>query len=340
MEYRSLGRSGLKVSVLCYGTVTFANDDATSWLHGIGTARNEAFQVLDRALGAGVNFIDTADTYGKDGMAERVLGEWFKAHKRRDDVILATKCRFRTAPGPNGVGASRYRIARAVEASLKRLQTDRIDLLQVHGQDNFTPEEETLRAFDDLVRAGKVLYIGASNYGAPRLVESLWASEKLGLERFVSLQANYSLVLRDMELEHAPLCLRHGLALLPWAPLAGGFLSGKYQRGATAPNGSRLERRSDRLEGFDTERNWRVVDELRSVAGELGATPAQVAIAWLLRSPAVTSVVFGARSLGQLEQNLAAASVALSDDHYRRLDEVSAMEVRYPYDFLRNQERF
>ncbi len=250
-------------------------------------------------------------------------------------MVLATKFRFRMTPGPNGTGASRRRIVQTVDASLRRLQTDRIDFYQIHMQDIDTPEEETLRALDDLVRAGKVLYLGASNYAAYRLVESLWASESRNLERFVGLQAQYSLIVRDLEREHVPVCLRHGLGILPWSPLAGGFLSGKYRQGQGAPAGTRLEKWKERYAGFDTPRNWRVLDAVLAVAAELGATPSAVSLAWLLQRPAVTSVIFGARSPEQLQDNLAAAALVLPEAAVRRLDEASAFDLGYPYDMIR-----
>ena len=202
MQYRNLGRAGVKVSTLCLGGMTFGEPDATSMMHGAASPAEVAHAVLDRALAAGVNFVDVADVYGNDGLAERVLGDWFARSGRRDEVVLATKFRFRMQDGPNGAGASRLRIVRACEASLRRLGTDRIDLYQIHAQDLDTPEDETLRALDDLVRAGKVLYVGCSNYTAYRLVESLYTSEQQRLERFVSLQAQYSLAVRDLEREH------------------------------------------------------------------------------------------------------------------------------------------
>lgn len=336
MEYRQLGRSGLQVSTLCLGTMTFGEADEKSFMHKVGCDEDTSFRIMDRALDAGINFWDTADVYGQDGLSERVIGKWFARSGRRDEVVLATKFRFRMGQGPNTTGASRRRIVRCAEDSLRRLQTDRIDLYQVHMQDIDTPEEETLRALDDLIRAGKVLYIGASNYAAYRLVESLWTSEKQRLERYVAFQAQYSLVVRDLEREHVPVCQKHGLGILPWSPLAGGFLSGKVDRDAPPPPGTRLEKWKERWAGLDTERNWATVAALKAVAAELGHSPSQVALAWLLRKPAVTSVIFGARSLEQLEDNLKAADVKLPDEALRRLDEVSALQLGYPYEFMRN----
>lgn len=333
MEYRKLGHSGLEVSRLCLGTMTFGEADESSFMHGVGADEQTSRQVLNRALDEGINLVDTADVYGNDGLTEKVLGRWFEADGRRDEVVLASKFRFRMHPGPNGTGASRYHIVRAVEESLRRLKTDRIDLYQIHMQDTQTPEEETLRALDDLVRAGKVLYLGASNYAAYRLVESLWASDARNLERFVSLQARYSLVARELEREHLPACRRFGLGVLPYSPLAGGFLSGKYTR-ESRPEGARLSVKDERFQAVDTEKNWRVLAEVRRVAEEVDATPAQVALAWLLRQDRVTSVIFGARSVRQLEDNLRCLEVPLSDDQLGRLDQVSALDWDYPYEFL------
>lgn len=337
MKYRALGKSGLKVSELCLGAMTFGEADENSFMHGIGSNEKTSFGIMDRAHAAGLNFIDVADVYGQDGLSERVVGRWMKDRKNRDDIVLATKFRFRMAEGPNGTGASRYRIMRTVEDSLRRLQTDRIELYQIHMQDIETPEEETLRALDDLVRQGKVLYLGCSNYAAYRLVESLYTSEKLGLERFVTLQAQYSLLVRELEREHVPLCERHGLGILPWSPLAGGFLSGKYERNSSAVEGSRMAspRFSSSLARFGDERGFRTVDVLKSIATEMNTTPTAVALAWLLSRPTVSSVIFGARSIEQLNANLAASGLSLPQEACQRLDEASSFELGYPYDFMK-----
>jgi aryl-alcohol dehydrogenase-like predicted oxidoreductase len=334
MEYRKLGRSGLNVSTLCLGTMTFGEADEGSFMHNVGCDEATSFAIMGRALDAGINIFDTADVYGQDGLTERVIGKWFREAGRRDEVVLATKFRFTMGKGPNRSGASRYRIVKTVEDSLRRLQTDRIDLYQIHGQDIETPEEETLRALDDLVRQGKVLYIGCSNYAAYRLVESLWISKTQGLERFVSAQMQYSLVVRDIEREHVPVCREHGLGILPWSPLAGGFLSGKYRKGQAPPAGTRLEQWKDRFGRFDSDRHWRILAAVDRVAEETGHKPSQVALAWLLRKPTVTSVIFGARTLEQLDDNLGAAAQQLSDEQVAALDEASAFDVGYPYDFI------
>ncbi|PRQ08628.1 aldo/keto reductase [Enhygromyxa salina] len=335
MEYRKLGHSGLKVSTLCLGTMTFGEADENSFMHGVGASEATSFAIMDKALDAGINFFDTADVYGNDGLTERVIGKWFTQAKRRDEVVLATKFRFRMGEGPNNTGASRRRIVKTVEDSLRRLATDRIDLYQIHMQDIDTPEQETLRALDDLVRAGKVLYIGASNYAAYRLMESVMTSERLGLERFIALQAQYSLVTRDIEREHVPLCRSHELGIIPWSPLAGGFLTGKYEQVGGPPAGSRLDKWKQRYEGFNTPRNWAILDAVKAIAAAHESTAAAVSLAWLLKKPAVTSVIFGARSVAQLDDNLKAAQLELSDADMQRLDEASAFELGYPYSMIK-----
>ena len=334
MEYRTLGRSGVKVSTLCLGAMTFGEADEKSFMHKVSCDEETAFASMDRAFERGINFIDTADIYGQDGLSERIVGKWLAQGKNRERTVLATKFRFRMWEGANGSGASRYRIMRTVEESLRRLGTDRIDLYQIHMQDIDTPEEETLRALDDLVTQGKVLYIGASNYAAYRLTNSLWTSRTEHLARFVSLQMQYSLVARELEREHIPLCLEHGLGVLPWSPLAGGFLTGKYDKDQPPPEGTRLEKWKDRLSGFDTPRNWRIIAAVREVAEERGATPTAVSLAWVVQKPAVTSAIFGARSVEQLDQCTAAAELTLSAEEMKRLDEASAFELGYPYDFI------
>lgn len=334
LEYRPLGSTGLRVSPLCLGAMTFGEADDKSFMHKVGADEATSHAVLDRAVAAGLNFVDTADVYGQDGLSERVLGAWLTSRGRRDQVVVATKFRFTMGDGPNRAGASRYRIIKCCEDSLRRLRTDRIDLYQIHMQDTSTPEDETLRALDDLVRAGKVLYLGASNYAAYRLVDSLWTSRTERLERFVTLQAQYSLVVRDLERELVPACRAHGLGILPWSPLAGGFLTGKYRRGQAPPAGTRLEMWKQRWASYDTERNWRILDAVSAVAAELGATPGQVALAWLLTRPQVSSVIFGARTVEQLDDNLAAATLVLGADHVAALDAASAFELGYPYQFI------
>jgi len=336
MKYRQLGATGTQVSVLWLGGLTLGEVDEKSMMHKVGSDEKESFAVLDRALDAGINFVDTADVYGPDGLSERVFGSWLAARKTRDKVVVATKGRFRMGPGPNGTGASRMRISRAIDDSLKRLGTDRIDLYQIHMQDLRTPEEELLRALDDATRAGKIVYFGASNYTAYRLMESLWVADKRDLSRFVTLQAHYNLATRDLEREHVPLCSKFGLGILPWSPLASGLLTGKYRRGQPPPSGSRLAQWKERYKGFDTERNWTIVEALTAVAEELDKPVSQVALAWLLARPAVSSVIFGARNVAQLDENLGAAELTLGADVVARLDVASAPVLGYPYEFIKN----
>ncbi len=334
MKYKRLGSAGVKVSELCLGGMTFGEADDKSFMHQLGSDEATSHRVLSRALELGVNFIDTADVYGQDGLSERVIGNWLESTGRRDEIVLATKFRFAMGGGPNRSGASRYRIARCVDASLKRLKTDRIDLYQIHMQDIDTPELETLRALDDLVTAGKVLYVGCSNYAAYRLMSSLWTSKVERLTSFVTLQAEYSLVVRDLEREHIPLCRETGLGVLAWSPLAGGFLSGKYSKAESPPSGSRLAKMKDRYARFDNERGWRTLDAAKQVASELSTTPAAVSLAWLLSKPQVTCAIFGARDLQQLESNVQAAELTLTPEQLKRLDEASAIELGYPYGFI------
>ncbi len=333
MEYRNLGGAGVKVSVLCLGTMTFGEADENSFMHGVGSSEAEAHAILDGALDAGINFVDTANVYGQEGLSERVIGDWFAKTGRRHDVVLATKFRFKMHDGPNGSGGSRHHLIQAVDDSLRRLQTDHIDLYQIHMQDLATPEEETLRALDDLVRAGKVRYIGCSNYAAYRLMDSLWTSRTQHLERYVTAQMQYHLLDRAIEREHVPLARRNNVGILPWSPLAGGFLTGKYRRDGEAPSDARLAvwKRTDQI---GTEKNWEILEAVRAVAAEVEATPAQVALAWLLRKPAVTSVIIGARRRAHLDDNLGAVDVKLTDAHMARLDEVSAPEWGSLYTFL------
>jgi aryl-alcohol dehydrogenase-like predicted oxidoreductase len=319
--------------------MTFGEADDKSFMHKVGCDEKTSFAIMSRALDRGVGFIDTADVYGQDGLSERIVGAWMAETKTRNRVVLATKFRFRMGEGPNSTGASRYRIVRTVEESLRRLKTDRIDLYQIHMQDIDTPEEETLRALDDLVRAGKVLYLGASNYAAYRLTDSLWISKTEHLHRFVALQMQYSLLVREIEREHVPVCARFGLGVLPWSPLASGFLSGKYARHQPPPPGVRLEKWKERFADFDSDRGWRTLEAVHAIAKEKKATAASVALAWLLAKPAVTSVIFGARSIEQLDDNLKAAELALSADDVQKLDDASAFDVGYPYKFIANIQK-
>jgi aryl-alcohol dehydrogenase-like predicted oxidoreductase len=334
MKYRKLGSSGVKVSALCLGAMTFGDANEDSFMHKVGCDEATSHRLMSRALEGGINFIDVADVYGQDGLSERVVGNWFEKTNKRDQIVLATKFRFRMSEGPNGTGASRRRIVTACDASLRRLKTDRIDLYQIHMQDLDTPEEETLRALDDLIHQGKVLYIGASNYAAYRLVESLFTSAREHLHRFVTLQAQYSLIVRELEREHVPACRKFGLGILPWAPLAAGFLSGKYGRGQPGPKEGRLSEWSDRYRSYDNDRSWRVLDVLTALSKETGSTLSQLALAWLLAKPSVTAPIVGVRRIEQLEDNLKAADLELSPDQVAKLDAASAFDIGYPYEMM------
>lgn len=334
MEYRNLGRAGVQVSALSLGAMTFGEPDATSFMHGLAASEEESGRILDAAREAGVNLIDTADVYGNDGLSERVLGRWLADRRCRDELLIASKCRMRMRPGPLGVGASRHHIVRSVEQSLRRLQTDRLDLYQIHMQDAHTGEGEILRALDDLVRQGKILYYGLSNFAAYRLVQADWICERHHYAPVITLQARYNLAQRDLEREHLPYMRQSGLGLLAYSPLAGGLLSGKYSAEAGGPEGSRLAAQPERLAALDTPHHWAVVRALAEAAEALDTTSAAVALAWLLGRPGVSSVILGARSLTQLQANLAAASLDLPAELRARLDAVSRPNFGDPYDFI------
>ncbi len=338
MERRTLGSSGLKVTRLALGAMTFG--EAQGFMKGVTSSDDEARRVLDRALDAGIDTVDTANVYS-EGRSEELLGRWLEGKRRQ--VVLCTKCRFPTSgnaatAGPHDFGLSRKAVLQACEDSLKRLRTDWIDLYQVHMQDRAVPVEETLSALTDLVRGGKVRYVGCSNYAGYRLVESLWAADRRGLERYASVQFQWSLAVRDAERELVPAVRTFGLGALVWSPLARGFLTGKYRRGTQAPVGSRLASWSDSYRQFDTERGWAVVEAVRRVAGRHGATPAAVSIAWLLSRPEATSVIVGARTVAQLEENLAALSLRLTPEDLSELDRASAPDWGYPYSFIAIRE--
>jgi aryl-alcohol dehydrogenase-like predicted oxidoreductase len=335
MEMRRLGSSGLQVSALGFGTMTFGG---TEGIRSVGTTQvDEARRQIDLCLEAGINLFDSADGYSQ-GASEEILGQALQG--RRDDVILATKVHSRMGPGPNDLGQSRHHIIRGCEASLKRLGTDYIDLYQVHGFDPLAPLEETLRALDDLVRAGKVRYIGCSNYSAWHLMKALSISERQGLERYVSQQVYYSLVARELENELVPLALDQGIGSLIWSPLSGGFLTGKFRRGQDSPQEARRVQRGD-PGTIDEDRGYAIVDVLEEVAQAHNASIAQAALNWLLQKPGVTSVLIGARREEQLMDNLKAASWTMRPEEVQRLDEVSATPPIYPYwHQQRNNARF
>ena len=329
MEYRQLGASGFKVPVLCLGTGTFGG--GTEFFKAWGASDvAEARRLVDICLEAGASMFDSADSYSA-GMAEEILGAAVKG--RRHDVIISTKGSFRRGPGPNDIGSSRHSITRAVEASLRRLGTDYIDLYQLHGFDAFTPVEEVLSTLDTMVRAGKIRYIGCSNFSGWHLMKSLAVSERHGLARHVAHQAYYSLIGRDYEWELMPLALDQKVGTLVWSPLGWGRLTGKIRRGQPLPKVSRLQ--SELVAGrgpqVPEEYLYAVVDALDQVAGEAGKTVAQVALNWLLARPSIATVIIGARNEEQLRQNLGAAGWKLSAEQIARLDAASARPLPYPY---------
>jgi aryl-alcohol dehydrogenase-like predicted oxidoreductase len=298
-------------------------------------------EIFSRFLEAGGNFIDTADVYER-GASEEIVGRAMKG-ARREDVVLATKVRFPMGDGPNDVGLSRKHVVSGCDASLTRLGTDYVDLYQVHAWDAATPLEETLSALTDLVRAGKVRYVGVSNFAGWQLMKSLWVSDARGLERFVCLQPQYSLVERNIEREILPVCREEGLGVIPWSPLGGGFLSGKYRRGEEPVQGSRIAEAVESMEEHwdrrATERNWRTLDVVGEISEETGKSYAQVSLNWLLRQEGVTAPIIGARRLDQLEDNLGATGWELSEEQVARLSEASAIEEIYPYRFIREKQR-
>ncbi len=326
MEYRTLGRSGLKISVLTMGTMTFGGtgDFASVGATGVDEARRQ----VDMCLEAGVNLIDTADVYST-GLAEEIVGEVLDG--RRDEVLVATKVRMPMGDGPNDAGLSREHIISGCEASLRRLRTDHIDLYQVHEWDGVTPLEETLEALDLLIRAGKVRYVGCSNYAGWQLMKALGIARLRGLPRFASEQIYYSLQSRDAEYELIPAAVDQGLGVLVWSPLAGGLLSGRYRRDQRPDAGSRQLTDWNEPPVYDQDKLYDTVDVLADVGGQHGVSAARVALAYLLDKPAVTSLVIGARSSQQLADNLAAADLELTADDFRRLDKVSAPVLLYPY---------
>jgi aryl-alcohol dehydrogenase-like predicted oxidoreductase len=317
MEYRRLGQSGLKVSELCLGTMTF----------GHGADEATARQMVDLAFDKGINFFDTANTYG-GGQSELMLGRALR--ERRRDAVVATKLFNPTGPGPNDSGLSRVHVMRSVEDSLRRLQMDHVDVYYMHHVDTETPLDETLRALDDLVRQGKVRYIAVSNYEAWRTMEALWVSKSNGWSSFICYQPQYSLIVRDIELELIPLSLYKGLGVVVWGPLAGGFLSGKYLPGQRMIPGTRSEEKWVFPERFLDDIADEILETLLDVADTLEHSPSQVAIRWVMEQPAVSSVIVGARSLEQLADNLGAAEWRLTDEARERLTQVSQMPERYP----------
>jgi aryl-alcohol dehydrogenase-like predicted oxidoreductase len=324
MKYRELADTGVFVSELCLGAMTFGGSNVQIWQSIAGLEQTTVDDIVSRALDAGINFIDTANVYSA-GQSEIMVGKALGA--RRKDVVLATKVRGRMGTGPNQVGLSRLHIIEAVEASLTRLGTDYIDLYQIHRTDFLTNIEDTLRALDDLVRAGKVRYIGCSNLPAWYMMKSLAVSRELRLERFRCTQSFYSLAGRELEREILPLINDQRLGLLVWSPLAGGFLSGKFTRTSTDEAARRAK---FDFPPIDKERAYDIIAVLIRIAQHHHVTVPQVALAWILANPAVTSVIIGAKTMAQLDDNLTSVDVTLTPDDLHALDEVSALKVEYP----------
>jgi aryl-alcohol dehydrogenase-like predicted oxidoreductase len=326
MDYRQLGRSGLRVSALTLGTMTFGGGGRFGLVGS--TDADGARRQVDLCVDAGINMIDTADVYSA-GASEEIVGEAIKG--RRDDLLIATKARMSMGPGPNDAGLSRHHLIRSCEASLRRLGTDYIDLYQVHEWDGQTPMEETLTALDDLVRSGKVRYIGCSNFAGWQLAKALGISDRLHLERYVSQQIYYSLQSRDAEYELVPSAVDGGVGILVWSPLAGGLLSGKYRRDQEGPEGSRHLTDWGEPPVRDPDQTYDTIDALVEIGEARGVSAAQVALAWTLGRPGIASVVVGARTDEQLADNLAAADLELSDAEVARLEGVSRPPLIYPH---------
>ncbi len=329
MEYRFLGRTGLKVSELCLGAMTFGRE----------TSEADSGKIMDRFIEAGGNFIDTADVYST-GVSEQIVGRWMKT-KKRDDIVLATKVRFPMGDGPNDVGLSRKHILAGVDSSLKRLGADYIDLYQVHCWDAGTPVEEYARTLSTLVDSGKVRYLGASNFTGWQLQKAIDVARLLGFEAFASLQPQYNLLCRSTEWDLVPVCLNEGLGIIPWSPLRGGWLSGKYHRGMKAPvPGTRIEEAEKKGWGeswsaYNRESTWKVTDALDAVAAKEGKEHAQVALNWLLRKPGVTAPIIGVRTMAHLESAIGATGWELGEESMKILDDGSELELPYPWDFMR-----
>lgn len=334
MEYRLLGASGLQVPVLSFGTATFGGGDAFFKAWG-STDVAEANRLLDICLEAGVNFFDTANIYSQ-GLAEEILGKALEG-RPRDQLLLGTKATFPMGEGPNTFGSSRLHLLKACEDSLRRLQTDYIDVYYLHGFDGRTPVQETLRALDDLVQSGKVRYIACSNFSGWHLMKSLSVSERYGWSRYIGHQVYYSLINREYEWELMPLAQDQGVGAVIWSPLAGGRLSGKVRRGQPVPDSSRLQQGGGQGPDVPDELQYRIVDVLDELAAETGKTVPQVALNWLLQRPTVTSLVFGARNEEQLRQNLGAVGWNLTPAQVARLDAASDVPPVYPYWHQRNQ---
>jgi aryl-alcohol dehydrogenase-like predicted oxidoreductase len=328
-----MGKTGLKVSELCLGAMTLGRE----------TPEADSYPILDRFVEAGGNFIDTADVYSR-GVSETIVGRWLQ-NQQRDSLVIATKVRFPMGEGPNDLGLSRKHILSAVDASLSRLNTDYIDLYQVHCWDYGAPLDETLSTLDTLVKSGKVRYIGVSNYTGWQLQKAVDMCRTNGWEQYTCLQPLYNLLDRWTELELVPVCQNEGLGIIPWSPLRGGWLSGKYKRGMSAPpQGTRVQEATEKgwsetWDKYNSERTWTIIDALLAVAEEVSKTPAQVALNWLLRKPGVTAPIIGARTMHQLEDNIASVAWELSAEQVKCLDDVSKLQLEYPYEFVERSRR-
>lgn len=330
MEFRFMGKTGLKVSELCMGAMTFGRE----------STEELSYQMLDTFHAAGGNFIDTADVYSR-GTSEEIVGKWLKT-KNRDDLVVATKVRFSMGDGVNDVGVSRKHIMQGVDASLRRLQTDYLDLYQVHCWDRATPLEETLSTLDTLVKQGKVRYIGVSNYAGWQVQKAVDLCKANGWEAYSSLQPLYNLIDRSMEWELVPVCLNEGLGIIPWSPLRGGWLSGKFKRGMTAPGeGTRIKTAeekgwSENWTRYNTEHTWGIIDTLFAIAAETGKSVAQIALRWVLQRPGITAPIIGARTMEQLVDNLGATGWTLNAEQMAKLNTASDVPQPYPYDVVNN----
>ncbi|MET3898452.1 aryl-alcohol dehydrogenase-like predicted oxidoreductase [Devosia sp. UYZn731] len=328
MRYKPLGGTGLLVSEICLGTMTFGGTGGGIWSNIGQLDQKMADGIVARALDAGVNFIDTADVYS-EGLSEQITGQaMVNSGRKRTDVVLATKATGAMGQGPNDRGSSRGHIMDSVKASLKRLNTDYIDLYQIHSQDFLTPVDEVVRALDDLVRQGHVRYVGVSNWAAWRIMKALGLSDKHGWARFETLQAYYTIAGRDLERDLVPLIEDQKLGLMVWSPLAGGLLSGKYDRDGNAPDGSR--RANFDFPPVNKDRAFNAVDVMREIGNAKGVSVARIALAWVLHQKHVMSVIIGAKTIEQLDDNLAATAVKLTEDELKRLDTVSALPPEYP----------
>jgi aryl-alcohol dehydrogenase-like predicted oxidoreductase len=331
MDYRFMGKTGLKVSEICMGCQTF----------GWGADEPASHALADHFVAAGGNFFDTSNIYN-EGLSETYLGSWLKNRTDRSQLVIASKVFFPAGKGPNDTGLSRKHIFEQIERSLRRLHTDYLDLYQMHCWDASTPLEETLRALDDLIHTGKVRYLGASNYTASQLTQAIMLSKIHNWARFDCLQPEYHLLVRSREWEILPLCRAEGIGVIPWSPLAGGWLTGKYRRGQPPPPDSRVgraDRWDDLPEQRENEQTWQIIDALLEVSQECCKTPSQVALNWLLQQPGVTAPIIGARTLAQLEDNLGSVGWLLSAEHLTKLTAVSDIPLPSPYNFIARYTR-